>query len=195
MSATPPRARIKYSRAPGAFGASQDAPFAGPAAASTWARALRTGILAGGLLGALLLIAAEFTTLYAVHTTNGGFAVDTVSTHAHDFFALIPIALLVAILSAGAGPLGSRLALVGLGALALVTLGIVLIGDLPDAQATGTVIFLGRYQSATASPAAGFYLETLGAVLLLVVAGCGLLLTAPPWRSPLAGRLGHRAGG
>jgi hypothetical protein len=185
VSATPPRARIKYSRVPRASGASESAAFEGAGATSTWARAVRTGILAGGLLGALLLIVAEFTTLYAVRTTSGGFAVDTVSTHAHDFFALIPIALLVAILSIGASALGSRLALVGLGALALVTLGIVLIGDLPDAQTTGTVIFLGRYQPATASPAVGFYLETLGAVLLLVVAGCGLLLTGPPRRSNL----------
>ena len=95
---------------------------------------------------------------------------------------------MVALLSLGAGMFGSRLALVGLAALALVALGIVLVGDLPDAQATGTVLYLGRYQPATASPRTGFYLETLGAVLLLVVAGCGLVLTAPPWRPSLPWR-------
>jgi uncharacterized membrane protein len=183
VSATPPRARIKYSRVRGA----SRAPDSAASASSTWARAVATGILVGGVLGALLLVVSEFTTLYSVHTTNGGFAVGSVPTHAHDFFALIPIAVLVVVLSVGAGTLGSRLALVGLGAIALVTLGIVLIGDLPDAQATGTVIFLGRYRSAVASPATGFYLETLGAVLLLVVAGCGLVLTAPPWRAAVLG--------
>ncbi len=184
MSATPPRARIKYSRVPGASSPPYG-PATAAAAGSGWTQALRMGVLAGGLLGALLLVVSELTTLYAVHTTEGGFAVGTVSTHAHDFFALIPIALLVAVLSVGAGMLGSRLALIGLAVLALVTVGIVLLGDLPDAQATGTVIFLGRYQSASASPGIGFYLETLGAVLLLVVAGCGLLLTGPTARTNL----------
>jgi hypothetical protein len=134
------------------------------------------------LVGAVLLIVSEFTTLYIVHTATGGAEVDTVSTHAHDFYALIPIALLAAVLAPGAGLLGSRLALLGLAAVALVALGVALIGDLPDAQATGTVIFAGRYQNATASPSTGFYLETLGAILLVVVAGCGLLLAGPPWR-------------
>ena len=163
-----------------------------PGTSSSWARALRGGILAGGLLGAAVLVASEFTTLYVVHT-SGGVPVDSVSTHAHDFYALIPIALLVALLSLGAAMVGSRLALVGLAALALVTLGIVLVGDLPDAQATGTVVSLGRYQRATASASTGFYLETLGAVLLLVVAGCGLVLTAPPGRPPLPRRRRRRS--
>jgi hypothetical protein len=135
------------------------------------------------LLGAVLLIVSEFTTLYTVHIATSGVTIDAVSTHAHDFFALIPIALLVAVLALGAGLLGSRLALLGLAALAIASLGIALIGDLPDAQTAGTVIVAGRYHSATSSPSTGFYLETLGAILLVVVSGCGLLLAGPPWRS------------
>jgi hypothetical protein len=134
------------------------------------------------LVGAALLVVSEFTTLYTVHASTSGIKIDAVSTHAHDFYALIPIALLVAILALGAGLLGSRLALVGLAVLAIVALGIALIGDLPDAQTTGTVVVAGRYESATASPSTGFYLETLGAILLVVVAGCGLLLAGPPRR-------------
>jgi hypothetical protein len=144
---------------------------------------MRVGIVAGGLLGAVLLVVSEFTTLYSVHTTNGGVFVDAVSTHAHDSYALIPIALVAATLALGAGLLGGRLALLGLAALAIGALGIALIGDLPDAQTSGTVIVGGRYQSATASPGTGFYLETLGAILLVVVAGCGLLLAGMPWRA------------
>ncbi len=134
-------------------------------------------------MGAALLVIAEFMTLYTVHTqaSSGPFA--AISTHAHDFYALIPIALLVAVFAVGAGLLGSRLALLGLAALALVALGIALIGDLPDAQTTGTVLNAGRYQGATSSPGTGFYLETLGAILLVVVAGCGLLLAGLPGRA------------
>jgi hypothetical protein len=157
--------------------------FGALALAPAWALALRVGIVAGGLLGAVLLIVSELTTLYTVHVATSGVPIDAVSTHAHDFYALIPIALLVAVLALGAGLRGSRLALLGLAALALASLGIALIGDLPDAQTTGTVIVAGRYQSATSSPSTGFYLETLGAILLAAVAGCGLLLAGPPWRS------------
>jgi hypothetical protein len=183
LSATPPRARIKYSRTPPgsrASGAGTDGAGRARSESAGWSLAIRIGILAGGLVGAVLLVVSEFTTLYTVHTATSG-PIDAVSTHAHDFYALIPIALLVAILAVGAGMLGSRLALLGLAALAIVALGIGLIGDLPDAQTTGTVIVAGRYQSATASPSTGFYLETLGAVLLVVVTGCGLLLAGLPW--------------
>ena len=186
MSATPPRAKIKYSRTPPRFRTSgAGPPGAGrtPGERPAWARATHLGIVAGGLVGAVLLVVSEFTTLYTVHITRSGLNVDAVSTHAHDFYALIPIALLATIMALGAGLLGSRLALLGLAALAIVALGIALIGDLPDAQTTGTVIFAGRYQPATASPSTGFYLETLGAFLLVVVAGCGLLLAGPPWRA------------
>ena len=168
MSATPPRARIKYSRTPPASrasGAGPDGVGTGPSEAPAWALALRVGIVAGGLLGAVLLIVSEFTTLYTVHIATSGVPIDAVSTHAHDFYALIPIALLVAVLALGAGLLGSRLALLGLAALAIASLGIALIGDLPDAQTSGTVIVAGRYHSATSSPSTGFYLETLGAIL------------------------------
>jgi hypothetical protein len=125
-------------------------------------------------------VLAEFMTLYTVHTQGSSLTFAVVSTHAHNSYALIPIALLVAIFAVGAGLLGSRLALLGLAALALVALGIALIGDLPDAQTTGAVLDAGRYQAATSSPSTGFYLETLGAVLLVVVAGCGLLLAGLP---------------
>ncbi len=94
-------------------------------------------------MAALLLVVSEFTTLYTVHLAPGGLSIDAVTTHAHDFYALIPIALLVAVLALGAGLLGSRLALLGLAVLAVATLCIALIGDLPDAQTTGTVIYAG----------------------------------------------------
>ncbi len=181
MSATPPKARIKYSRGHQASEGEQQpakSPSPGPAAPA-WAAALRAGILAGGLLAAALLIASEFTTLYTVHLASNGAQVNSVSTSSHDSYALIPIAIVVAILTLGAGLLGSRLSLLAVGALGVVTLLIALVGDLPDAQATGVVTAGGRYQSAKASPATGLYIETLGAVLLVIVSGCGLLIAGP----------------
>ena len=64
--------------------------------------------------------------------------------------------------------------------LGLVSLLIALLGDLPDAQATGLVGSLATgLKIASASPSTGLYLETLGAVLLLITAAAGLLLQTP----------------
>jgi hypothetical protein len=63
-----------------------------------------------------------------------------------------------------------------------VALLIGLLGDLPDAQRTGLVRAhaAGRhYLNAHSSPSTGMYLETLGAVIILVAAGFGLLLGQP----------------
>lgn len=186
MSATPPRAKIKYSREQQdsrLLGDGSRASRRGVRASPSWALAFRVGIVAGGVVGAILLIVSEFTTLYTVHASASSTPIAAIATHTHDSYALIPIALAVVTLAVGAGLFGSRLALFAAALLAVVTLGITLIGDLPDAQATGTVIVAGRYQSATASPGAGLYLETLGAILLVVVFGCGLLLAGAPWQA------------
>jgi hypothetical protein len=195
VSATPPRAKIKYSRAYRAPEPDQQ-PAQRPAGrppSAGWVAAIRAGILAGGLLAAALLLVAQFTALYTVQLTSSGTPFSSVSTSSHDSYALIPIAIVAAILTLGAGVLGSRLSLLAMGALGLVTLLIALLGDLPDAQATGAVNFGGHFQSATASPTTGLYLETLAAVLLIIVAGCGLLLAGPAApqaarRSPAAAR-------
>ena len=61
---------------------------------------------------------------------------------------------------------------VELGAVALL---IALVGDVPDLDETG---FIGQvYEDAAAGAKAGFYLETLGGVLLLV---SGVLMLAVP---------------
>jgi hypothetical protein len=75
---------------------------------------------------------------------------------------------------------GALPAMVALAVLGLVALLIAVIGDVPDLNETG---FIGEvYEDAAAGPQAGFYLETLGGVLLL--AGGGLLAVAgDPQRS------------
>jgi hypothetical protein len=69
-----------------------------------------TAILVAGLLGALLLIAAEFTTLFEVHVASSSRPVQTVSTGSHQSYALLPIALLVAVLAFGIWREASRVA-------------------------------------------------------------------------------------
>jgi hypothetical protein len=140
-------------------------------------RVLRAGILAGGLLGAALLVVAEFTTLFTVHVSTSGTPIKTVQTGAHHSHALIPIALLAAVLAYGSLRDAGRPALLAVGALGVVALLIALLGDLPDARATGLVgSSVTHYADASSTPSAGLYLETLGALVLTVTSGAGLLL-------------------
>jgi hypothetical protein len=145
-----------------------------------WSAALRAAVLGCGLLGALLLVVAEFTTLYTISSTTSSTPIQSVSTGSHDAYALIPIALVAAALAYGAAVRGSRPALLALGALGVVTLLIALVGDLPDARATGVVGSSGgHFSSAAASPQAGLFLETVGAIALVTGCVCGLLLGRP----------------
>jgi hypothetical protein len=138
--------------------------------------------LAIGVLGALVLVAAEFLPLLHVRSSQRGTGIiASVSTGSHDSFALIPIALIALVFIAAARRTPARAPLAALLALGLIALGIALLGDLPDARATGLLRLTGGgYASAQASPAAGFYLETLGAIALIAAGGAGLL-TAAPW--------------
>ena len=145
-----------------------------------WSTALKVGVLGGAVLGAALLVASEFMPLYRVATTTGDMPIKSVSTGSHDAYALILIALVAVALAYGGAVRGSRVALLALGALGLATLLIALIGDLPDAQATGVIGNSGtHFQQAAAKPQAGLYVETLGAILLIISSGCGILLGAP----------------
>jgi hypothetical protein len=148
----------------------------GAAAGRVW----RLAILAGGLLGALLLGLAEFTPLFSVHASTSATAIKTVQTGSHHSYALIPIAVLAAVLAFGGSRDASRPALIAVGALGVVALVIALAGDLPDAHATGLVgSSITHYSDASSTPDAGLYLETLGAIVLIVTCGAGLLLLGP----------------
>ncbi len=176
MSATPPEASTEYSR--GLGGSSP--------AASDFSGALRALVLGASVLGAVLLVVSEFTTLFNIQTATGG-TIKSVGTGSHDSYALIPIALLAVALAWGAVTSGSRWALIALGVLGVVALLIALIGDLPDAQATGTIgSAASGFHAATDKPSAGLYIETFGAIMLVIGAGCGLLLMreALPEKAP-----------
>jgi hypothetical protein len=177
MSTPPPEASTEYSRG-----------MAGPGLVSgptgdhlkLVGTRLPAAVLGATLLGALLLVVAEFTALYRVHTAASKNAIDSVTSGSHHAYALIPIAQLAVVLAYGVYRERSRPALLAIGLLGVLTLLIALIGDLPDAQASGLVGGgTAHYVLASSTPSAGLYMETLGAVVLLITCGLGFLLGAP----------------
>ncbi len=184
----PPEANSEYSRGSGGSGrlllprwqASSPRAAAGPETSGP-ARAV---LAACALLGALVVIIAQFTTLYHLHSASSAAAVRTMGTGANHAWAPIPLALAAAALAYVIYRHPSRAALAGLAALAVATLLIALIGDLPDAHSSGLIGSSGiGYVQASATPSAGLYIETLGAVLLLLASGAGLLMVLAPRRA------------
>ncbi len=141
-------------------------------------------MIALGLLAAAILLVAEFAPLLRVRTVAAHpRVIRTVQTGPHHAWALVPIAVAAVLLSILAGRSGRRAALAGVGLLGLAALGVALIADLPDVHSTGLVGSPARGLSqAQAHAALGLYLETLGAVALLLCAGAGALLE--PWAVP-----------
>jgi hypothetical protein len=137
------------------------------------------GLLIAGIAGAVLLIVADFTTLFEVKAVTA--VLESRTGGDHHTYALVLIGLLALPMAAGASLGRSRPAAIALTVLGLIALVIVVAGDLPDVRSTG----LDRnFERAEASPKIGFYLETLG-VALVLVAGVGNLLfnrPAPPPR-------------
>ena len=163
MTVTPPEAKPEYSRAPRRSQTPAEIPRA---------------VLAGGLAGALLLLVAEFMPLYDEDSAASRLPLRTVQSGGHHAYALIPVALLALVLAIGASRSGSRPALLGIGALGLLTALIALLGDLPDAHASGLAGSAGvGFSTAKDVPQIGFYLETLGAALLVTTGAAGLLLS------------------
>ena len=143
-------------------------------------------VAAVGLVGAALLLVAEFTALYVLHVASYGAQPSSVSAGSHNAYALVPIAVLAAALALAGAPRGSVAALWALVALGVIAVLIAMVGDLPDTRARGITHGLA-FASTTAGT--GLYLETLGAVLLVAAGGAGLLSRLSGNRSP---RLGGR---
>jgi hypothetical protein len=140
----------------------------------------RLALALGALLGALLIIVAQFTALYHLHSATSSAAIRTVGTGANHAWAPVPLAVAAAVLAFAVYRHGSRMALAGLLALGVATLLVALIGDLPDAHSSGLIgSSASGYVQATSSPSAGLYMETLGAIILIVAGGIGLMMSAP----------------
>jgi hypothetical protein len=182
MTASRPEADSEYSRGPRTRRGDSEDP------ALRWQRHFEThrdAVRAVGLLGAALLLVAEFTPLLHVHTSGHTHLVQSVTTGSHHSYALVPVALLAAGMAVNAWRSGSRFAMLAIGLLGLLAIGIALLGDLPDAHTVGLVgtPFTGL-STATSSPAIGLFLETGGGALLILAAAAGMLLEPIPDARP-----------
>ena len=137
-------------------------------------------IFAAALAGTLLLIVAEFTTLYQAHIATKLAPIQTVTAGSHNSYAMVPIALVAAAFGLLVWRSGNRLALLGLGVLGVVALLIALLHDLPDTHAVGLAD--NNRVSATTTPGVGLYLETLGAILLIATSGLAFMTLGSPSR-------------
>jgi MFS superfamily sulfate permease-like transporter len=173
MNVSEPEADTEYSRAPSASrgrGRAREGGL-GP---------VGKGVVAGGLLGAALLIAAEFLPLFEVRTSARNSVAQTVIAGSHHSWGLLPIGVLAAGLAIAWWRSPGRLPLVAMAVLGVAALVIALGRDLPDAQSSGLERSGGTYVLAAASPKIALYLETAGGVILLLSSGAGLMLTPRP---------------
>jgi hypothetical protein len=138
----------------------------------------RAALLVLPLVGAGLLLAAEFATLYDVRVVTTIPQGGTFAAGPHHGYALGLVAVVMVAMTVGAVLGGSRPAAVALLVLATVALAIALAVDLPDVHETGLI---GKtYAGARAEPRAGLYLEIAGGCAALV--GAALVLVARPAR-------------
>jgi hypothetical protein len=158
---------------------------------SPGANALRWALLAAAAAGVICLLLATFATVIEI-TVGTTTKVPGHDTHLSGWDRHGPALLVIALFAAAmiAGSLrGARPAMAALAALGLAALLIAVVGDVPDLDATG---FIGEvYEDAAAGPKAGFYLETLGGVLLLVSGG--LMVALPATSAATADRRSARA--
>jgi hypothetical protein len=161
-------------------------PRGGSRPAVTGAELLTVALAVAAFAGAVLLLLSDFLTLFDVHTAAGVTVPGgSVKGHENHSFAMVVLGLAALPMAYGATVGRSRPAMAGLAVLGAIAIVLALAFDLADA--TGTNTLARTFENAKGSPKAGFYTETLGAVLLLVAGGGGLLLTAPS-RSLSGGR-------
>ena len=128
------------------------------------------------VVGALLLIVAEFLPLYEIRAITAVPKGGHKTTGAHHGYALLVIGIAMLPMAVGAVRGRSRPAAYALLALSLIALFVALGIDLPDLNETGLI---GRtYDQAEARPRVGFFVETLGATLALL-GSIGTLLFKP----------------
>jgi hypothetical protein len=130
-------------------------------------------VLALGLLGAVLLVLAEFSTIASVEIPGRTCreiadvaAVDRCSLSGFERHggALLLLGGLAGVMALGAGRGRSRPAAVALAALGLFVLGLALFRDLPESKRTGAVGI--TYEGASGNAGLGLYLETAAGGLL-----------------------------
>lgn len=133
------------------------------------------------------MILAEVTSLYSIEVATATCSdiadvdladkCDTTGGEQHSF-ALVPVAILTAVMAVGAGLGGSRPAGYALLGAGIVVLLITLLGDLPDTTKTGEVG--SNFTSAHAEKGSGFWFELVAGVLATAAGALRL------WRSDAA---------
>jgi multisubunit Na+/H+ antiporter MnhB subunit len=165
MSATAPGTASEYSR--GSRGSQGGVPVPPGLRAAPWLAAIG---------GPILLVVADFTTLFEA---RGERYLRDISGHANHSYAMVVIGVLALALALFAVPRGAQGGLPALVALGLAAAVVALAFDLPDATGTKVLSTASGFHEVRLTPKVGFYLETLGAALLLVAGVGGLLLAAP----------------
>jgi hypothetical protein len=143
-----------------------------------------------GMVGAVLILITEFTTIYSVDVLTSGTCEEIADPAARDACqtsgfeqhggAFILLGLLALLMALGAGRGRSRPAATALAAIGVVVLAFALGRDLPKSNDTGLVGI--QYEQAKAGPRAGLYLEVIGGILCV---GAGVVrLAVPGQREP-----------
>jgi hypothetical protein len=145
-------------------------------------------VLIVALAGAALLILADLSTLVEIKV--GTVTEEKLSGHAQHDWAFALLGVVAIPLAVGAARGRARPALAGLVLIGAATMAMALANDLGDTRSTG--VWGERYDEAHAKAGTGFYLETLGAVLL-IVAGVGGIILLPPPASRARGRTTPRS--
>ncbi len=156
-----------YSTRPRAARSPED----GPGAAGRGLVALRLALALAGLAGAVLLVASTWATVVQIKvlTTSDLVAQDTeVSGSDLHGVALVVVALFALPMLVGALR-GARPAQLALAATGVLALALVVFLDVPELDNTGQVAQF--YEDVSAGASTGFFLETLGGILLLLSGG------------------------
>jgi hypothetical protein len=143
-------------------------------------------LTAMGVIGALLVVITEFTTIYSVDVLTSGTCEEIADPAARDACqtsgfeqhggAFILLGLLALVMAIGAGRGRSRPAATALAAIGVVVLAFALGRDLPKSNDTGLVGI--QYEQAKAGPRTGLYLEVVGGILCLAAGATRLVLPA-----------------
>lgn len=149
----------------------------GPGADRAGATALRAVLAGVAMVGAVVLFAAEFTTLAEVVVGSLGSVQRRVQGGDNHDHALLVLALATVAAAYGAlrGGRPFALALVALGAAALL---VALAVDLPDTRGSGGLPEAVVFEDARARAGTGLYLEIAGAVLVLLAGAALAVLDA-----------------
>ncbi len=144
---------------------------------------LSVAVTVAGVLGALALLATEFTTIFSVDVLTSGTCEEIADPAARDACqtsgfeqhggAFVLLGLLALVMALGAGRGRSRPAATALVAIGAVVLAFAVARDLPKANDTGLVGI--RYEEARAGPRTGLYLEIGGGVLCVAAGALGLV--------------------